>query len=67
MLVQYVRLPYTIGDPWIRFKCFYDQDGKYGEFFININPVKKLILIQAKDAGYTDVLAAAFEEAMQEL
>lgn len=67
MLVQFVRLPFLQHDPWIRLKCFYEQDGKYGEFFININPYKKLILIQSKDTAYESVLTAAFKEAMQEL
>jgi len=66
MLVQFVRLPF-MKDQWIRLKCFYEQDGKYGEFFININPFKKIILIQSKDSAYESVLAAAFKEAMQEL
>jgi hypothetical protein len=65
MLVKFVRLPF-MKDQWIRLKCFYDQDGKYGEFFINIDPFKKIILIQSKDAGFQEVLTQAFQEAMQE-
>ena len=66
MLVKFDRLPY-MQDPWIRLKCFYDQDGRYGEFFINIHPFKKIILIQSKEGAYQSVLAAAFQKAMQEL
>jgi hypothetical protein len=53
-------------DSWIRLKCFYDQDGKYGEFFINIHPFKQIILIQSKEGYYEDVLTAAFKKAMHE-
>jgi hypothetical protein len=67
MLVTFWRLPIMKHDPWIRLKCFYDQDGKYGEFFINIHPFKKIILIQSKDGFYETVLTAAFQKAMQEL
>ena len=66
MLVKFVRLP-LMHDQWIRLKCFYDEDGQYGEFFININPFKKIILIQSKEGYYADVLTAAFQQAMQEL
>ena len=34
MLIKFVRLPF-MKDHWIRLKCFYDEDEKYGEFFIN--------------------------------
>jgi hypothetical protein len=66
MLTQFVKLPRMQNDPWIRLKCFYEQDGKYGEFFVNINPFKNLVLIQAKDPDYQAVLTAAFAEAMQD-
>jgi hypothetical protein len=66
MLVKFWQLPHMTNDPWVRLKCFYDQDGKYGEFYINIHPIKKIILIQAKEGSYGDVLTQAFERAMQE-
>ena len=65
MLVKFVKLPSFESCPWIRLKCFYDQDGKYGEFYININPRKRIILIQSKDSWYEGVLTEAFQKAMQ--
>ena len=66
MLVKFARLPF-MKDQWIRLKCFYDEDGQYGEFYINIHPFKKIIQIQSKEGYYGDVLTAAFKKAMQEL
>ena len=66
MLVKFERLPF-MKDQWIRLKCFYTEDGNYGEFFISINPFKKIILIQSKEGYYEEVLTAAFKKAMQEL
>jgi len=65
MLVKFVRLPF-MKDQWIRLKCFYDEDGKYGEFYINIHPFKKIILIQSKEGYFEEVLTEAFKKAMQE-
>ena len=66
MLLKYAALPKMQKDPWIRLKCFYDQDGHYGEFYINIHPVKHLILITSKEAYYDAVLIKAFAEAMRQ-
>jgi hypothetical protein len=67
MLVKFTKLPSGQLDPWIRLKCFYDQDGKYGEFYLSIHPAKKLILIQSKEGYFSGVLTQAFAKAMQEL
>lgn len=40
MLVKFAQLPSGPLDPWIRLKCFYDQDGEYGEFYLSLHPFK---------------------------
>jgi hypothetical protein len=65
MTVEYVTLP--SGKPeWHRLKCFYNQDGKYAEFIINVNPSKHLIQFEAKCPHYEPVLIEAFTKTLSE-
>jgi hypothetical protein len=75
MLVKYITLIHGIGKlptgtftgkgDWIIFKCFYEKDGQYAEFFMNLNPAKGVIEFLPKDPMYEPVLTSAFAKAMQ--
>lgn len=64
MTVEYVTLPAgKVG--WRRLKCFYDHDGNYGEFYLDVNPSKHQIRFTCKDPWYLAVLTEAFANAMR--
>ena len=50
---------------WTLFKCFFDDRGKYGEFFFNINTKTGEAEIRHKDADYADALTEAFGKEIQ--
>jgi hypothetical protein len=49
---------------WIVLKCFFDKNGQYGEFYINMNLRTWELEIVAKDPIYRPVLTDAFSQAM---
>ena len=57
MNLQYTRITNT------SYKFFYEEDGLYGEFYLELNPDGSA-LIEAKDPDYAPVLTEAFKEAM---
>jgi hypothetical protein len=46
------------------YKLFYEEDGLYGEFFIEINPDDKTAQISSKDPDYAEVLLSGLSEAL---
>jgi hypothetical protein len=65
MTVRYSKLPAaTAGVTTI--KCFYKQDGKYGEFYLHVDSHKHTIRFATKDGAYTAVLTEAFAQAMHQ-
>ncbi len=47
-----------------RVKCFYKHEGKYGEFFVEIDWQQGRITFESKEPTYAAVLVHAFAEAM---
>ena len=64
MTVEYATLPSgKVG--WYRLKCFYNNDGQYAEFYLNVNPFEHKLQFECKDPWYENVLTEAFHEAME--
>jgi hypothetical protein len=49
---------------WTIYKCFYENEGKYGEFYINMNPKRGVMEIVGKDKDYAFDLIQAFGNSM---
>jgi hypothetical protein len=45
-----------------RLKCFYEEKGRYGEFYLHLNMKEMECEIIAKDEDYLTDLMAGFEE-----
>jgi hypothetical protein len=53
-----------LGD-WTLFKCFVsEEDGRYGEFYFNLNTKTGEGEIKAKDSNYSKSLISLFKEEM---
>lgn len=50
------------GGEWTLLKCFYDEGGRYGEFYFNLNPKTGEAEIVSKDTNYSKALLAGLEE-----
>jgi hypothetical protein len=55
------------GAEWIVLKCFYEENGLYGEFYLCINLKEHLIKFESKEGYYEQVLTQAFQDAMRKL
>lgn len=53
---------FVSGGEWTLLKCFYDEGGRYGEFYFNLNPKTGEAEIVSKDVGYSKALLSGLEE-----
>ena len=59
---------FSNGGDWKLMKCFYKDEGRYGEFFININASTGEGEIVYKDKiSYGEALVAGFSKEMLDL
>ena len=63
MIMEYVSLP-SRGAEWKRYKCFYNNNGLYAEFYINVNPSQHIIEFETKDPDHEPVLTEAFSRTL---
>ena len=47
---------------WNLLKCFYGEEGRYGEFYFNFNPKTGEAEIKSKDTNYSKALLAGMKE-----